>query len=78
VHTEVRKLYPTAQLPSFDVRQEGDTLVLHYRSSRPFADLAHGLIEGCIEHFADHAALTRADTPGKEGRDAVFTLTRAD
>jgi hypothetical protein len=77
VHVEVRKLYPTAQLPSFDIRQEGDILTMHYRSARPFADLAHGLIEGCIEHFADHATLTRADTPGSEGHDAVFTLTRA-
>lgn len=75
VHAEVRKLYPTAQLPSFDIREQDNGLVMHYRSSRPFADLAHGLLEGCIEHFADRVMLARADTPGREGFDAVFTLT---
>lgn len=65
IHPNVRKLYPDAQLPRFEVEaREGDTrLVLTYRSSKPFADLAEGLILGAIAHFGlqDHASLTRED-----------------
>lgn len=52
IHVEVRKLYPDTELPTFAYRDLGpDSMELTYRSSRPFADLAEGLIAGCCEHF---------------------------
>src|SRR5207245_2880493 len=49
IHVEVRKLYPEAELPHFAYEElEPGRMVLVYRSSRPFGDLAEGLISGCI------------------------------
>lgn len=45
--TQVKKLYPDAELPSFQVvSRTTDRLVLHYRSCKPLADLAVGVIRG--------------------------------
>lgn len=62
VHLEVRKLYPDAELPRFDTPQT-DTrhMVMVYESRRPFATLARGLIEGCLEHYGEAADVTTTD-----------------
>jgi hypothetical protein len=50
--SEVRKLYPDAELPSFEVVGRGaDQLVLDYRSCKPLADLAVGVIRGAGKHL---------------------------
>lgn len=78
IHVEVRKLYPDAELPSFATeRPRPDQLVLTYSSARPFADLAEGLIRGCIAHYGDGVQLQRHDLPGVPGTAARFELTRA-
>lgn len=53
VHREVKKLYQSNELPRFTVETciENDLLILTYTSSRPFADLAEGLISGSLVHF---------------------------
>ncbi len=53
IHRDVRKLYSSAELPQFDVEnRDGDqSITLVYRSSRPFADLAEGLIRGAFAHY---------------------------
>ena len=77
IHVEVRKLYPDAELPSFDYETPNDgTLVMLYRSQHPFADLAEGLISGCIEHFAAPIDVAREDLPGRSPYRTRFTLTR--
>lgn len=77
IHVEVRKLYPDAELPVFEHESpEPDRLVFVYSSRRPFADLAEGLIRGCIDHFGESITLTREDLPCSEGAHARFTLTR--
>ena len=53
IHVEVRKLYPDAKLPTFDCIRTDDALELTYRSERPFADLAEGLIRACAETYHD-------------------------
>ena len=73
VHVEVLKLYPDAELPTFEWNQPADdTLVLVYSSARPFADLAVGLINGCAAHFNESLALEREDIDAGSVR---FTLT---
>jgi hypothetical protein len=65
VHLEVRKLYSDPELPTFScVVPEPGRLEMTYHSSRNFADLAEGLILGCIEHFEDRLAVTRTEIPG--------------
>lgn len=75
IHAEVRKLYPDAELPGFEVESRTDTLILTYFSSHPFADLAHGLIEGCVAYFGERVDIRRenADLPGAQAR---FVLRR--
>ena len=77
VHVEVRKLYPDAELPTFATsRPNDDTMVMVYQSRRPFADLAHGLIEGCITHYNEPINVESEDL-SNDGRTHVhFTLTR--
>lgn len=51
---EVRKLYPDAELPSFQVESRSDqTLILRYRSCKPLADLAVGVIKGAADHLGE-------------------------
>ena len=74
-YSEVRKLYPDANLPSFDCSVgENRTLTLDYESHRPLADLAEGLIKECIEHFGDPIELIREPGPSKDAHSARFIL----
>lgn len=77
VHQEVRKLYPDAELPTFETnRPDADTLEMTYRSRRPFADLALGLIRGCASHYDENLAIEQVDL-SEDGRTHVrFTLRR--
>ena len=76
IHVEVRKLYPDAELPKFKFEQVADgRWEMIYQSSRPFADLAHGLIAATIEHFGDAIDLERIDEPEVSGTSARFILT---
>ena len=78
IHVEVRKLYPDAELPSFDYESvHDDELLMVYRSNRHFADLAAGLIQGCIEHFHEQIRVERNDLDAGEGSHVEFTLTKA-
>lgn len=52
IHKEVLKLYPEAQLPSFEVTEHsGTSITLRYKSCKGLAPLALGLIQGCLAHF---------------------------
>jgi hypothetical protein len=79
IHVEVRKLYPEAELPSFvcDTSQPG-RLRLTYRSTRPFAALAEGLIRGCVAHYGEAADIEMEDLSDGSGTAARFLLTRRD
>ena len=75
IHQEVRRLYPDAELPTFETsRPDDDTIVMRYRSSRPFADLAEGLIRGCFAHYETPLDLQRTGDEG--GCSATFTARR--
>ncbi len=74
VHVDVLKLYPDAELPEFAWDESEGRFSLTYRSSRPFADLAHGLIEGCLLHFGDARSLRRDDL-AEDGTSARFVLS---
>jgi hypothetical protein len=76
IHVEVRKLYPDAELPVFTCETpDTQTLIMTYRSKRPFADLAEGLIRACISHYGGGIELARENL-SDDGTAARFTLTR--
>lgn len=77
VHAEVRKLHPDAEFPSFETLRRGPHRIeLRYRSTRPFATLAEGLIRGCIAHFGERLEVRRLDA-GTNGTEAHFRVARA-
>ncbi|MEO0899172.1 MAG: heme NO-binding domain-containing protein [Bacteroidota bacterium] len=77
IHVEVRKLYPDAELPSFDIYPQGeDKLVMEYSSERGMVDFAEGLIEGCLNHFEETADIQRTDV-ASDNSYCKFVLTRS-
>lgn len=76
VHVEVRKLYADAELPSFVTHWEGDAFILEYRSARPFAALAEGLLLGAVAHWGGRYALTRRSMGVPGAHEAIFELRR--
>jgi hypothetical protein len=79
IHVEVRKLYPDAELPSFDCdTSQPGCLRLTYRSSRPFAALAEGLIQGCVAHYGEAVDIAMEDLSDGAGTAARFLLTKKD
>ncbi len=75
IHVEVRKLYPDAELPTFQChRPTPDTLVMLYQSSRGLADLAEGLIRACLAGAASTHMLEREDLSGDAGTTVRFTV----
>lgn len=77
IHVEVKKLYPDAELPTFICEQPSDDrLVMTYRSERGLADLAHGLMLGCADHYGEPIDITREDLSGGAGTAVRFTIER--
>ncbi|MFK7807625.1 MAG: heme NO-binding domain-containing protein [Saprospiraceae bacterium] len=58
IHVEVRKLYPDAELPHFEIQHIDDNkMVMIYTSERRMSDIASGLIEGCLAHYNEEATV---------------------
>jgi hypothetical protein len=56
IHPEVRKIYPDADVPSFDYDTSlPDELLMSYRSRRMLCTLGQGLVEGAAAHYGEHA-----------------------
>ena len=77
IHMEVQKLYPDAKLPRIEFTElEEETWELRYTSTRPFADLAAGLIEACIEYFGEEISVLRENIGHQDGTSARFLLQK--
>lgn len=76
VHLEVRKLYPDAELPSFQCERRDGAFVMTYRSALNLPDLAAGLIDGCLAHFGENLKVRRETVPA-EPQATRFVLTAA-
>lgn len=60
IHVDVQKLYPDAELPSFEVLEHSrERFVMNYKSARGLGDLCEGLIEECLLHFNTPATISR-------------------
>lgn len=79
IHKEVRMLYPESNLPTFIcTREDPNLLYMEYSSARPFAQLAHGLIRGCVAHYNESIEIEMQLKPPEDGTRAVFTLKKND
>ncbi|MCB4807973.1 heme NO-binding domain-containing protein [Tamlana sp. 62-3] len=58
IHVEVRKIYPDAELPTFNVLEKtSKKLVLIYKSSRAMHAFGLGLMNKTFEHFNETATI---------------------
>ena len=74
IHVEVLKLYPDAELPTFEtVRVSNNKLILKYISKRKMSSFAEGLLNGSINHFSSDTTFTKELI--NNGEEALFTLT---
>jgi hypothetical protein len=77
IHVEVKKLYPDAELPTFESTQIDDsTLELIYRSERRMADFAEGLIEAALAHFNENGSVERSNIE-KDGSVVRFIIKKS-
>ena len=77
IHVEVRKLYPDAELPTFEVLEhERDRFRIVYTSSRHLGDFCEGLIRGCLAHFEERATLTKKTLSSSPASKIEFLLER--
>ncbi len=77
IHTEVKKLYPQAELPKFDTTRKGNELKMHYQSSRKMSDFAIGLIEACMEYFGEHFTLEK-EILDQEGASVLIKIQKLE
>mmetsp|Transcript_28494 Transcript_28494/g.43815 ORF Transcript_28494/g.43815 Transcript_28494/m.43815 type:complete len:180 (-) Transcript_28494:1104-1643(-) len=76
IHVEVRKLYPDAELPSFETKRISDNqLEMIYTSERRMGDFAEGLIEGCATHFNEDYDI-QSEKVEESGKVIRFNITR--
>lgn len=77
IHVEVQKLYPDAELPTFEKERISDVeLNMIYSSNRKMSGFAHGLILGCAEYFKEELDITKEDLSNGEGSKVKFNIRR--
>ncbi len=77
IHVEVLKLYPDAELPSFDISQPHEnTLEMIYHSERKMASFARGLLNSCVIYFNEEIEINSEDISG-DGKVVKFTLVKS-
>lgn len=76
IHVEVKKLYPNAELPTFNSERIGDNqMILHYKSDRRMGDFAFGLIEKTLEYYKEPADINMTNTV-EDGSVVKFMITK--
>ncbi|MBN2866721.1 MAG: heme NO-binding domain-containing protein [Thiotrichales bacterium] len=77
VHVEVKKLYPDAELPTFEPNIESDSkMTLVYTSKRPFSAVAYGLIKGSASYYKEDITIDLEDLSTPDFTRVNFTLTK--
>lgn len=76
IHTEVRKVYPGAEVPvfTFDV-STADRLVMGYQSSRGLCALAHGFIEAAAMHYGESLVVEQTECTHRGDPRCVFSIS---
>lgn len=62
IHPEVKKLYPGADTPDFDIDASSpEVLVMGYHSKRKLCSLAEGLVTGAANHFGEKVSINHCE-----------------
>ncbi len=78
IHVEVKKLYPDAELPTFETRKiDHDNIEMIYKSTRKMSDLAYGLIEKSSTHFKEPIEIKKENIE-EDGSVVRFLISRVD
>jgi hypothetical protein len=74
IHAGLQELYPEAAFPHLECTDgpQGE-LVVTYRSERGLADLAEGLLAGCVEYFGEDVHV-RGEAASDDGTTVRFVL----
>ena len=60
---ELKKIYPDAKFPKFDIqRKDTRHIVIEYSSHRNLPHLVYGLIQGCLKYFDENSSLSMEKT----------------
>lgn len=76
IHVEVMKIYPDAELPTFEVIEKKDnSLQMIYKSSRAMHHFGLGLMNKTFEHFKTSATI-ELEKIKKDGTKVKFIITK--
>jgi len=76
IHVEVRKIYPDAELPTFEVVEKTkDSLVMIYTSSRAMHHFGLGLMNKTFEHFNSTATI-ELEKIKEDGTEVRFIINK--
>lgn len=75
IHVEVIKIYPDAELPTFEILKKSDKeLVMLYTSSRAMHAFGRGLMNKTFEHFNQEATIL-VEKLNENGTEVKFSIT---
>lgn len=72
IHYEVCVLYPDARPPQVSAVKDGERITVTYRSHRPMAHIAHGLVRQCLARSGERRTLRWEASPGLN--EATFVI----
>ncbi|GLR19094.1 heme NO-binding domain-containing protein [Portibacter lacus] len=76
IHVEVQKIYPDAELPTFEVLEKTDTLlIMIYKSSRSMHYFGLGLMNKTFEHFNSSADI-EFEKIKEDGTEVKFIIRK--
>ena len=75
IHPEVRKIYPGAQVPTFEFLDTPDGgLIMTYRSPRKMCALAQGFAEGAAKHYGETVAFRHLECMHKGDEKCLCSI----
>ncbi|WP_439153268.1 heme NO-binding domain-containing protein [Winogradskyella sp.] len=74
IHVEVLKLYPDAELPTFNILEQTETsIIMIYKSSRAMHYFGKGIMHKTFEHFGSTASVI-LETLNENGTEVKFII----
>jgi hypothetical protein len=76
IHVEVKKIYPDAELPTFEtIEKSENVLIMIYKSSRAMHHFGLGLMNKTFEHFNSSATIV-LEKIKEDGTEVKFIITK--
>lgn len=76
IHVEVRKLYPDAELPTFETKLLSDSVLeMIYKSERKMSSFAEGLIEKTLVYYQTDADI-ETEMIKEDGSEVRFVISK--